>query len=45
MFIVKCIYGGPPYRLSMFQLVLRKQLDKLEMELIRCLNTIAFVYR
>jgi hypothetical protein len=29
----------------MFQLVLRKQLDKLEMELIHCLNIIAFVYR
>ena len=30
----------------MFQLVLRKQFDKLEKEwLIHCLNTIAFVYR
>jgi hypothetical protein len=34
-----------PYRLSMFQLVLGKQLDKLETELIHCLNIIAFVYR
>jgi hypothetical protein len=38
-------YGGPPDRLPMFQLVLRKQFDKLEKELIHCLNTVAFVYR
>ena len=38
-------YGGPPRRLPIFQLVLRKQFDKLKKELIHCLNTIAFVYR
>ena len=30
---------------QMFQLVSRKQFDKLEKELIHCLNTIVFVYR
>jgi hypothetical protein len=36
-------YGGPPHRLAMLQLVLRKQFDKLEKELIHCLNIIVFV--
>jgi hypothetical protein len=29
----------------MFKLVLRKQFDKMEKELVHCLNTIVFVYR
>jgi hypothetical protein len=39
------VCSGPPYRLPMFQLVLRKQFDKLEKELVHYLSTIAFVYR
>ena len=42
---LKNVYSRPPYRLPMFQLVLRKQFDKLEKELVHYLSTIAFVYR
>jgi hypothetical protein len=38
-------YGGSPDRLPIFQLVLRKEFDKLEKELIHCLSTIVFAYR
>ena len=43
--LLRNCYGRPPDRLPMFQLELREQFDKLEKELIHCLNTIAFVYR